>query len=623
MKKRVLAAILAAGMILSLTGCEGEEPVALQGTVETTEIQTNETETTVQETESSTETEVSTIKKEPGETVDYFSFRDQLYLLDEYGYITENIQLDDVMHADFLTEKQIELLEDGSFEDLDGDRYVFSCYHMTPMLLVVDLTNSQCYEISAGTSEYFKNVESYQGNLYLDVYDPDKGYQKEYMYVFDGTGYIEQENPLEDVIDTYGDDFAYMYNENQKTYVSKMGEWGYLVAKIGGKFYQIDAKGNKTKISLEYGTDVYSCSKRYIFYEAAIEDLTSFGGYDYYVYDVETKECIQIPSEYRNVYLSGDKVFVLVDESEEYGIAAMHLYDYDIYNGELEEVYACEDVPGFYTVSGQSGLRFKNDIIYYINEEKDGSFWYMSKYTDAGYSPECLDVVYEETPLTEFGNYTYSSYTEKCDNCGYAYGLVYVEGFELTIDAPGVSAINKEIAAYCKNECDSAVTTIADYGLAEEEEMHGDLFCIYSYDMHVNDVKLLSDDYVAIYFGGYDYSGGAHGYPYLEQLVFDLNTGSRLDILSMYPGSEDELRDLIATKTVEDYNNRAEDNNPYFGGDENSVYEDAYDCCIGGSTIFVEEDGIIVNYYPYNMGPYAAGFIDVFVSYEELGIKLN
>ena len=34
-------------------------------------------------------------------------------------------------------------------------------------------------------------------------------------------------------------------------------------------------------------------------------------------------------------------------------------------------------------------------------------------------------------------------------------------------------------------------------------------------------------------------------------------------------------------------------------------------------------DGIEVEYPPYYMGPYASGYICVFISYEELGININ
>ncbi|MBQ2100837.1 MAG: DUF3298 domain-containing protein, partial [Lachnospiraceae bacterium] len=77
---------------------------------------------------------------------------------------------------------------------------------------------------------------------------------------------------------------------------------------------------------------------------------------------------------------------------------------------------------------------------------------------------------------------------------------------------------------------------------------------------------------------------------------------------------------LVATKTQADFLSYDEDMNPYYGGeDADSIYQKAYEyASLDASLITFEETGIYVIYSPYDMGPYASGFINIFISYEEL-----
>lgn len=112
--------------------------------------------------------------------------------------------------------------------------------------------------------------------------------------------------------------------------------------------------------------------------------------------------------------------------------------------------------------------------------------------------------------------------------------------------------------------------------------------------------------------------------PGRDQYLFDLQTGEQLTFEDFYKGSEEEFKTIIATKVKEDYesyedgsNGNSSEGYPYSVGDADRAYEAAYDSA-EYTNIYFEEDGIIYYFYPYVMGPYSSGFIEIFVSYEEI-----
>ena len=46
-----------------------------------------------------------------------------------------------------------------------------------------------------------------------------------------------------------------------------------------------------------------------------------------------------------------------------------------------------------------------------------------------------------------------------------------------------------------------------------------------SYDNELSRVEVLGADYLTVDYSGYEYTGGAHGYPYRSHYLFDLTTG--------------------------------------------------------------------------------------------------
>lgn len=117
---------------------------------------------------------------------------------------------------------------------------------------------------------------------------------------------------------------------------------------------------------------------------------------------------------------------------------------------------------------------------------------------------------------------------------------------------------------------------------------------------------------------GYWFAGGAHGMPYIGQRIFDLSSGEELGVRDFYQGSEKDFKELVARKTKEDFESYSLYESPYYSEDGDQVYQTAYEYAdLDATQVIFGEDGVVIVYQPYEMGPFASGFIEVSISYEE------
>ena len=85
--------------------------------------------------------------------------------------------------------------------------------------------------------------------------------------------------------------------------------------------------------------------------------------------------------------------------------------------------------------------------------------------------------------------------------------------------------------------------------------------------------------------------------------------------------------EAAAEYTLEDCRERNElysydaDGNSY---SDNGVtlYDEVYEYAGFDKLMYLGPEGVVMEYYPYHLGGYAAGFIKVTIPYEELGLEL-
>jgi hypothetical protein len=117
-----------------------------------------------------------------------------------------------------------------------------------------------------------------------------------------------------------------------------------------------------------------------------------------------------------------------------------------------------------------------------------------------------------------------------------------------------------------------------------------------------------SSNYLCVLIEEYEDQGGAHGMPYREVMIFDNQTGQQLS-----------ARDLFALP----YEQMQEEKEKAFvsliAQDPKSYWENAIETLRerndADERFYLKPDGVVFYYPPYELAPYAAGYVEVQVSY--------
>ena len=151
-----------------------------------------------------------------------------------------------------------------------------------------------------------------------------------------------------------------------------------------------------------------------------------------------------------------------------------------------------------------------------------------------------------------------------------------------------------------------------------------DAWCpAYSYDVNLGTAQKIGSHHVEVSLDDYAYYGGAHGMPGIRHILFDTGTGKEVSMKDLFKGSEKEFRDIVVQYSMDDWKNSG-DNKYYESYDpslEKEMKQGFEDIASFDMIIRYDKDGIYAEYSPYAVGPFASGFIDVFVPYSALGIE--
>ena len=483
------------------------------------------------------------------------------------------------------------------------------------------------YDIWKGTgNSYLSACEFFNGKLYVDYVI---GYDESYNSLGDATTSFEYDGSEDKFVEKEtNEDIGIIYNVISeadghllKTVCSAhvYYDCGYLPSYMDGDLVLVNSKGVKKKI--DGFENVYNAlfDEKHIF--AVVMDYDSGVG-KACVYDLETDELTEVSDERgANNLLGrvGTKYYYSVSESEEYGITHNSVYEYDASSGELRFIYDAQTVPGSNIIPGIEGFAVNDSYAYYAGSENGDIFWKTVSLSDPSDDYEYL--YFSHDRIFDYGTVSYISSSYECPDCGTALLCDYIEYFILdgsySDHADDINEyLHDQAKAFIENEAD---TTLSD-SPCEDHQEHPSWYRVTN-DYYVSSIDEISDHYLAIEMTGYWYGGGAHGYPYRIQYLFDLTTGEAKNISDFYTGSETDFKTLIAEKTKEDFLSYDPENNgsPYFATDAETVYSDAYNLVsLTSGNMEFTEDGLIYYYPPYDMGPYAAGFMEIFVSYDEL-----
>lgn len=364
-------------------------------------------------------------------------------------------------------------------------------------------------------------------------------------------------------------------------------------------------------------------------YSQSMDDSYYRYNYQYIFYDFDTKEEVELGSfdseENKSIQVAsmiGNKIYYFIVDNSEYGRSKETAYVYDIDAGKNSFLFENVELPGQY-YDEQLGPNY-----FATNGER------VLYAADAG-KKACWNVIEENGSTTEtgvdafayrvlqYGSVEDKSKTYHSDAIDKDVFRYCIDTFRFDTSDPGVEKINKSLNKYYK-ECVAYAKDSAEKAMNDAASGEGWFdYEPYSYEVSISNVREIGTKYYGVDFGLYEYWGGAHGMPYVEYLVYDKETGKKVHFLDLYKGSEEEMKDIVARYTVDDWVN-GEDPYRYYGWDsEANAYAAFYEMIDKNMCVRLDEDCAVFIYPPYAVGPFASGFIDVAIPYSELGIEMK
>ncbi|WP_026518415.1 RsiV family protein [Butyrivibrio sp. MC2021] len=465
------------------------------------------------------------------------------------------------------------------------------------------------------------NLDIYDGKLYFESMIPGTSNFEGHCYLLeDGLTYEETASGLEEyyrAMENYSG--CSRGNGNTPCCVARtFDEVGFSLARKDNKLFKIEKNGDTSQI---YQTDegnkinVYAFDRKWVMVKLSNSNYEDIGEY---ILNIDSGEAQQFKeANWKEVICYDDSTcYYSKSEPVNLGIKKNQIYSYNLVDGSTKLLYETETVPGTQEINNLEYSRkiFGKRMFFACFD--DGKYiWNMLDPTKSD-GPKPLGYVASDFPAYEYGTVEYVTAESDCPDCGKALYKFYGEKFVLDHKySEYADEINKRIAEFIDNSVIHADEGLM-YGDTDCEE-HGELEEAYceSENGYITDVNILEDRYLDVLYISCFNFGGAHGEYFREQFFFDLKTGKRLSIEDFYKGTEEEFKDLIARKVVEDYKENREN---YFAESDDEAYKQAYDCVKFDDRSEFKEDGIDFVFDEYALGPYASGFIIIHVSYEEL-----
>lgn len=363
----------------------------------------------------------------------------------------------------------------------------------------------------------------------------------------------------------------------------------------------------------------------------------------YYIYDFagSSEDAIVKEGDYEYgdgtiLTVNNGNIYYCRTEKKAYSLSHYSVYCYDINSGQERLLYETEDVPGQPQTgnsNGKEGFAVMGDTCYFTDFDDGSSWWFSCNLEKEDELPVRLGIEEEYRGYFDLGEITYTAESADCEWCGESLCDYYVEGFQFFENViPYADEINtvlnedtEEYIAACENKIEEY---IGDDSLNILHSCNG-LTCHYTetrifsgatqygFKIEGQDTELTC---IEARYNAYEDTGGAHGYPYRYFNLFDLSDGSDITIGDIVTVSEEEFRTLAAEYTVADYQDDIY-GRFYSTIDEDDLYQEVYeyagfDCPL----LHLSPYGVVVEYSPCHLGPFASSYIIVTIPYEELGV---
>jgi len=249
------------------------------------------------------------------------------------------------------------------------------------------------------------------------------------------------------------------------------------------------------------------------------------------------------------------------------------------------------------------------DYIYYVGTQ-DYKYYLMRRNIEEPWDREILGEAYYDSGILRVG--TITAYRENIFSDtipDLILGTTDLEWLIVHEHFPGAAKINAILDA----EQESNMEYERDIAKDMEEWAEDGLSS--SLSSRVSPIFFFNERFISYTQRGHEYSGGAHGMPYWIPHTFDLHTGEELGLEFFIANEEEEFKNIVTEQFIRMYD---VDPGWYWDDAVEIVRENAdFD-----SPFYLKEEGVVIYFGPYELAPYAAGFVEIVVPYENLELKV-
>ena len=471
---------------------------------------------------------------------------------------------------------------------------------------------------------YFVDFDIYNGCLYVTENISTTDSTQTIMHCFiigdNGESFTETDPIHKDLYDKYSD-YRFSFINSGYCCDRALDEFGCIVGSFDGELYVLSIDGSLEKIESVPKTAyvrVFDDSS-VIYYSYKEGEYTKTG--DFYL---NRKTGITVPvsddSVFNLIKFGDGNIYYYTLEEQEYGINTVKVIKENIESGARTVLLERQNIPGVYGYNpGADSFTIAGDKVFFTDFANNKISFFMGDLTEneiINIHPIDCDV--REIEIFKYGQVKSISKSFKCPTCGIPLSEGYFEYLVLddkTDAGVKITDCLKDNAFTLSQEYGNIVEVSSEDCKVHEESDYKEQFCESDCET-ISGAGTIDDRYFYVNLEGYYYAGGAHGMPYREQMLFDLDTGERKYLRDFYTEDEDSFKSLIAEKVREDYN-RYTAGGPYFAADDNEAYGNAFEYAnIDGNVTFTQE-GIVYSFNPYDLGPFSSGFISVTVPYSE------
>lgn len=221
-----------------------------------------------------------------------------------------------------------------------------------------------------------------------------------------------------------------------------------------------------------------------------------------------------------------------------------------------------------------------------------------------------------ENPQTDETTTAVVYYTfekEYQDEDGNTYGSLSFEIPQLTMRSISAQTINQDILTQFHESLLSSDSDAEEFYIPAEEWANPDTLQ-YSNNMGYT-VTYIGDEWICLLLDGYVYTGGAHGSPYRLPLIYSLESGETVQMEDLFEITEDEFAALYVQAFEEVI---AEEPDGYWEDAMDTVNEYAN---LQNEYFYLTETGATFYFDPYALAPYARGYVEIEIPYEQLQLK--